>query len=94
MTINQPLIELIIESDDEAMEQYFEGNPPSEETIKRLMVEAIAAGTLVPIVCVSSKTGVGMEELLDAMASPSRPPLMVLWSRKSFAPGSIRGCKS
>ena len=75
MTINQPLIELIIESDDEAMEQYFEGNPPSEETIKRLMVEAIAAGTLVPIVCVSSKTGVGMEELMDVMGQCGLSPL-------------------
>ena len=73
--INQPMIEMIIESDDEVMEQYFEGNPPSDETLKRLMVKAIAAGTLVPIVCVSSKTGVGMKELMDTMGQCGLSPL-------------------
>ncbi len=75
--INEPLIESIIESDDEVMEQYFEGNPPSDQTIKRLIVKAIAAGALIPIVCVSSRTGVGMVELLDVMGQCGLSPVEI-----------------
>ncbi len=38
------------------MERYFEGTPPSEEEISRLIVKAVAQGTLIPMVCVSGKT--------------------------------------
>jgi elongation factor G len=38
------------------------------------MVQAIAKGTLIPMVCLSGKTGVGFPELLDAMVLCSLPP--------------------
>ena len=42
--------------------------PPTKK-LARLIVEAVAAGSLIPIVCVSAKTGVGLPELLDALAA-------------------------
>ena len=66
-SIRDPLIESVIEVDDAVMERYFEGNPPSEEDLSRLIVRAVTAGTLVPIVCCSGKTEVGLVELLDAL---------------------------
>ena len=66
--INTPLVETIIEVDDETTMHYFEGTPPTEEELKRDIVEAIAQGHLVPIVCVSGKTEAGLTELLDALA--------------------------
>jgi elongation factor G len=66
-SINEPLIESIIESDDEVMEKYFEGIMPDASTIQGLIVKAVRSGTLVPIVCCSSKQGVGITELLDAV---------------------------
>ena len=65
--ISEPLMESIIEVDDEVMERYFEGTPPTEEELSRLIVRAVAEGSLVPILCCSSKTGVGAPELLDAI---------------------------
>ena len=38
------------------------------------MVEAMAPGTLIPIVCVSAKPGVGLPEFLDALANCALPP--------------------
>ena len=38
------------------------------------MVEAVAAGSLIPIVCVAGKTGVGVPEFLDALALCALPP--------------------
>ena len=41
------------------------------------MVQAIAAGTLTPIVCLSTKKGVGVSELMDVLASAALPPTAV-----------------
>jgi elongation factor G len=72
--IQESLLESIIVADEAVMERYFEGTPPTDEEISRLLVTAIAEGSLVPIVCVSSKTGTGVPELLDAMAMCALPP--------------------
>ncbi len=72
--IHTSLIESIIEVDEEVMSRYFDGVEPTEEEIARLIVPAIAGGTLVPIVCCSAKTGVGVKELLDALVFCGLPP--------------------
>ena len=72
--INESLVESIIEVDEEVMERYFEGMPPTEDELARLIVRAVAEGTLIPIVCCSGKTEVGIAELLDAMAMCGLPP--------------------
>ncbi len=72
--IHDPLLESIIEVDEKVMERYFEGTPPTAEELSRLIVRAIAEGTLIPIVCCSGKTGVGLTELLDAVAACGLAP--------------------
>lgn len=72
--INQALIESIVEVDEEVMSRYFEGTLPTEEEMPHLFDEAIAHGSLIPIVCVAGKTGVGLNELLDALALCGLPP--------------------
>lgn len=72
--IHDSLIESIIVADEAVMERYFEGSAPTSEELSRLMIQAIAAGDLIPIVCCSGKTGAGFAELLDAMALCCLPP--------------------
>ncbi len=72
--INESLIESIIEVDEAVMEKYFEGELPSSDELGRLMVQAIAAGSLTPIVCVSTKKEVGVSELMDVLAQAALPP--------------------
>jgi len=66
--IHQPLIESIIEVNDEMLEKYFDGQEPTREELSDLMVDAIKEGNLIPILCCSGKTGVGVDELLDTIA--------------------------
>ncbi len=66
--ISDPLIESIIEVDEAVMERYFEGERPNPEELSRLIVQAVRGGTLVPIVCCSAKTQVGLREVLDAVS--------------------------
>ncbi len=75
---HQSLIESIVEVDEEAMERYFEGTEPQGEELERLLAKALLAGSLVPIFCVSAKTGVGLEELLDGLARCCLPPTALL----------------
>ena len=72
--IHESLIESIIEVDEALMEKYFEGEVPSSDELARLMVRAIADGTLTPILCLSTKAGHGVDELLDFLASSALSP--------------------
>ncbi len=72
--IHESLIESVVEVDETLMERYFEGIPPTEEELPGLVTRAVASGSLAPIVCVSSKTDVGVPELLDALALCALPP--------------------
>src|SRR5881227_3816874 len=72
--IHTALIESIIEVDEELMMKYFEGEEPTAEQLSALIVRAVAEGTLIPIVCCSAKTGVGLSELLDALVQCALPP--------------------
>ncbi len=73
--ISEPLIESIIEVDDAVMERYFEGTPPTDKELSSLIVQAVRAGTLIPIVCCSAKAKLGLSELLDAVAMCGLSPL-------------------
>ncbi len=72
--ISESLLESIIEVDEEVMERYFEGAMPTEQELSGLIVRSVAEGSLIPIVCCSGKTGVGVPELLDAFAMCALPP--------------------
>jgi len=72
--IHTSLIESIIEIDEDVMTRYFDGVEPTDEELARLIVQAVAGGTLVPIVCCSAKSGVGVPELLDALVFCGLPP--------------------
>ena len=72
--INESLVESIIEVDEGVMERYFEGELPSAEELSKLMVQAIATGSLTPIVCVSTKKEIGVTELMDTLVSAALPP--------------------
>ena len=75
--LSEPLMESIIEADEKVMEKYFEGEMPSKEMLSQLTVEAIKHGTLTPIVCISTKNEVGLDELLDVLQSAALPPTAV-----------------
>ncbi|WP_425618188.1 elongation factor G [Anatilimnocola sp. NA78] len=72
--VHTQLVESIIEVDEALMEKYFEGEEPTPEKIEELTEQAIAHGTLIPIVCCSAKTGVGLKELLTVLAHEALPP--------------------
>jgi elongation factor G len=87
--ISESLLETIIEVDEEVMERYFEGTQPSEEEISRLIVRAVAQGSLIPMVCVSGKTGIGLPELIEALALCALPPDAIPRTAKNAADEAV-----
>jgi elongation factor G len=72
--IHETLVESIIEVDEAMMERYFEGELPNSAELSQLLVQSMAAGTLTPIVCLSTKKGVGVPELAQILASYALAP--------------------
>lgn len=63
------LLDAIVECDETLMEKYLTEGDVSAEELEASIPKAMACGTLIPVFCVASKKGVGVAELLDAMAS-------------------------
>jgi len=76
-TAHTELIESVIEADDELMESYLGGKDISSEKIASVFVEALKAGTLIPIVFTNARNETGIAELLDIVAKYTPSPLQV-----------------
>lgn len=65
----QALIEAIVESNEALLERFFEGEELSAQELSANIPKAMAAGTLIPVLFMSAKTGVGVGEFMDAMSN-------------------------
>ncbi len=72
---HRALIDQIVEEDDDLMARYLEdGADPSPEALHEPFERALRAGHLIPILFVSSRTGAGVPQLLDAIAKLAPNP--------------------
>jgi elongation factor G len=69
------LIESVIEADDHLMETYLGGGEISAEKIASVFVNALKAGTIIPILFTNARKEVGVTELLDFIAKYTPSPL-------------------
>jgi elongation factor G len=74
------MIEACAELDDAAMEDYLNGKPMANETIKKLLRKAVLNASFFPVLCGSAFKNKGVQPLLDAVCDylPSpldRPPI-------------------
>jgi elongation factor G len=75
---NQQVMDAAVEADEALMERYLEGGELTADEVSHAITKAIAAGTLVPIFCTSAKKGVGVPELMDAIAAYAPPPTAIV----------------
>ena len=67
--------------DDDLMERYLEGDVPSTAELEGTLASGVAQASVLPVVCGSAMTGVGVDRLATLLAeiapSPqSRPPVL------------------
>jgi elongation factor G len=63
----EQLVETAVESDDDLMSKYLEGEEISDEELRHAIKTGVAAGQLVPVLAGSSAKNIGIHTLLDAM---------------------------
>ncbi|MDZ4684387.1 MAG: elongation factor G [Planctomycetaceae bacterium] len=73
-TIGSAVMDAIVEADEELMERYLNGDELSAEAVLAGVSKAVAAGTLIPILCTCAKSGAGVPELMDAIADFALSP--------------------
>lgn len=78
----EALVDAIVETDDDLMNRYLEGEAIGTEELRAALLRAVHAGRLYPVVPVSAETGVGVPELLN---------LMVLGLRSASERGVLTG---
>jgi elongation factor G len=68
------LVDAIVEADESLMEKYLMEGTVSAAELKTALPKALAAGTVIPILCTSAKKDIGISELLDAIANIALSP--------------------
>ncbi len=75
---HEQLVEKLVDTDETLMEQYFEGVMPDADELRRLLKQVIAAGAVIPVLCSSATTGVGLLPLLDTLVDVAPKPAEVV----------------
>jgi elongation factor G len=63
----EQLIESAVESDDDVMEKFLEGEELSDEEILSVVKKGTRSGQLIPVLCGSGSKNIGVQTLLDAI---------------------------
>ncbi len=63
----EQLIESAVESDDDIMEKFLEGEELSDEEILSVVKKGTRSGQLIPVLCGSASKNIGVQTLLDAI---------------------------
>ncbi|HTK10618.1 MAG TPA: elongation factor G [Ktedonobacteraceae bacterium] len=66
-TFREQLIESAVESDDEIMEKFLEGEELSDTEILTVVKKGTLAGQLIPVLCGSASKNIGVQTLLDTI---------------------------
>jgi elongation factor G len=70
----QMVVEQIVETDDDLMARYLEGETIPADELMKAACRAIAQGKLVPVVCLSVRKDIGVKELLDLLSACGLSP--------------------
>jgi elongation factor G len=70
----QMVVEQIVENDEALMMRYLEGETIPPDELRAAAHDAIAAGKLVPVLCVCTRKDLGLKELLDLIAACGLSP--------------------
>ncbi|WP_437194049.1 elongation factor G [Planctomicrobium sp. SH527] len=69
------LLDAVVESNDDLMTRYLNGDIFSTTELENAIGEAINLGTLIPIFCVAVKADIGVTELMDSLSRYAPSPL-------------------
>lgn len=66
------LVDAIVETDDDLMNRYLEGEEISDQELHDALIRAVHSGELYPVMPLSAATGIGVPELMDLLVDGLR----------------------
>jgi elongation factor G len=69
------LVESVVEFDDEAMARYLDGNPVSDDDIKKALRSGTLRAEVVPVLCGAALKNKGIQKVLDAIVDYLPSPI-------------------
>lgn len=69
------LVERVVETDDDMLTRFLDGETPTHEALVEQLTRAVNAGQIVPIFCVATKKEIGLADLLDDLAEFAPSPV-------------------
>lgn len=80
--VHEQLVEGIVVGDDDLMARYLDGEAIPRDELEATLADGVASGTVFPVLCCSSTTGVGIDRLARLLVelgpSPDRRPPVVV----------------
>src|SRR5262249_20081315 len=73
-SIRGQLVDAVVEADDALMEKFLEQGGVTIEELLAALPKALAVGTVIPVFCVAAKKGLGVAEVLEALADYAPGP--------------------
>ncbi len=83
----EKLIEGVAESNDTLLEKYLEGEELDPDEVNKALLDSISNGSLIPVLCGSATHRIGVQQLLDTVATGLPSPL-IQPEIKGHKPGS------
>lgn len=78
LALHDELVERVVETDDQMLERFLDGEVPPIDKLFEQLTRAVTAGTIVPIFCISAKKEIGLGDLLDDLSDFAPSPAMGL----------------
>jgi elongation factor G len=72
---HERLMDAAVETDESLMERYLEGEPVSDDEIRKGLQTAVLTGEAVPVFCTAATSSIGIAPLLEGLASLLPNPL-------------------
>ena len=69
------LVERIVENDESLLEAFLEGNEPNLADLKRVLIKAVIANEIFPVLCGSALKNKGVQKVLDAVVDYLPSPI-------------------
>ena len=69
-------MEFIAETDDEILDKYFSGEELDDEDIQKGLTIGIQNGDIIPVICGSTISNIGITEILDTVSKYLRAKIL------------------
>lgn len=76
-TANQQVVDAAVEVDEALMERYLEDGEISQTELAGAIQKAVAAGTLIPVFCLSARKDIGVDEFLNGLVEYAPAPAAI-----------------